>query len=532
MRTPQTNVQRPEVWQSKAHRAWFYGCAACLAAYIAYAAYLSRSGFLRGGGETIAAFLWFAVLATALFRLLHWGCRALRAVAPKRRESPSRLDPRIFFGCAALSMALLGCALLACYPGGVSYDAANQWTQMRTGAFNNWHPVFHTLLVWLTTRIWSSYAFAVLAQIAAFSLALGYAAAVLRQSGVPGWLVWTITYLTAACEPVRNGMMYLWKDNAMTIGCLVLCAQCVRLVYSRGDWLRKPGNAVCFGLALAFTTLVRHNALLFTLPLLALVLGCYGFRQKGPLLAAGVFVLCAGLVLGPLYAALDIVYPSNTLEEAVGLPMAVLGNAKREAPEALDEETNAFLAALAPDEAWRTVYRRSDYNSIKFTYFREYIKYAPAADLLRMAARTAANAPRLAFETVNEVTDLVWGLSGLDEGYETVSNSGDLEEAPYGSQRLHDLGKALVAFLVAPLDLLPLSWLTRNIGAQLLLLLLVSLWALYRGGVSRLVFALPVLCYDLATMLLLCGQDARFFQFTMAISLPAMAALIYAPHKP
>ena len=63
-------------------------------------------------------------------------------------------------------------------------------------------------------------------------------------------------------------MMYLWKDNAMTIGVTLLLAQAVNVCFSRGQWLKRLPNAVAFGLALAFTTMVRHNAVLFTLPLL------------------------------------------------------------------------------------------------------------------------------------------------------------------------------------------------------------------------------------------------------------------------
>lgn len=33
-----------------------------------------------------------------------------------------------------------------------------------------------------------------------------------------------------------------------------------------------------------------------------------------------------------------------------------------------------------------------------------------------MALRTSLRAPRLAFETFNEATDLVWGVTGLEEG--------------------------------------------------------------------------------------------------------------------
>ena len=44
-----------------------------------------------------------------------------------------------------------------------------------------------------------------------------------------------------------------------------------------------------------------------------------------------------------------------------------------------------------------------------------------------------------------------------------------------------------------------------------------------------LALALPVLCYDLGTMLLLCGDDARFFQCSMAVCIPCVLALLYLP---
>ena len=75
----------------------------------------------------------------------------------------------------------------------------------------------------------------------------------------------------------------------------------------------------------------------------------------------------------------------------------------------------------------------------------------------------------------------------------------------------------------------PLRWLSRNTGAQLLLLLLATLWTLYHGGTERLLPVLPLLCYCLATMLLLCGQDARFFSFAAALTPLTLCAQWFLP---
>lgn len=144
----------------------------------------------------------------------------------------------------------------------------------------------------------------------------------------------------------------------------------------------------------------------------------------------------------------------------MGLPMTLLCNARQREPELLDGETRAFLDTLADEDGWQNTYRRSDYNSIKFTFFREKIQSQTMTSLLSMAARTAAADPRLAFETFNEVTGLVWDVSGQDRSYQRVTNSGDLDVAQKAPRQFHAVGQAVTDFLSAPLEFLPLRWLS------------------------------------------------------------------------
>ncbi len=511
-------------WQSRAHRVWFGICTVCLSLYIAYVTYLSQSGFLTGGVQTVAALCAFAALSAALCRLLPRGCERLAGLSPAPQPGSGR---RVFWAALAISAVIFGCAFAACWPGGVSYDASNQWRQAHSGEFNNWHPVFHTLLIWLVTRVRDSYPFAVCMQIAAFSAAMAYLTATLNRRGAPAWLALGAHALVCASLPVRNTLMYLGKDSAMTAAVLVVAAQTVHMLHTRGVWLKRPRNAVCFGLTLAAATLLRHNAILWTLPLLICALLCFPWGRRGAALAAGVTVLALVLVRGPLYGALDVVYPDNTTEESVGIPMTILWDVRAQAPEVLDGETATFLSGLAEDGEWEDVYQLHRYNSIKFTYDRELIAGRSVTDILSMAGRAALAEPRLAFETVNAVTGLVWDVTGQNRGYENVSNSGDLPL--YGRATLNRLGQAALAVIDAPLAWTPVRWLTENIGVQLLILLLVALWALRRRGVDVLALALPALCYDLGTMLLLCGDDARFFQCSMAVCIPCMLAMLYLP---
>ena len=47
-------------------------------------------------------------------------------------------------------------ALLAYYPGIVTYDGLDQWNMIKTGNITDWHPAYNTLyLLWLT-EIWNT----------------------------------------------------------------------------------------------------------------------------------------------------------------------------------------------------------------------------------------------------------------------------------------------------------------------------------------------------------------------------------------
>ena len=522
---------RQTLWRSRAHQAWFRLCAVCLSLYISYIVYLSQSPIFESTAQTALALCVFAALSAAVCFGLCFACERLQDRAPKAGPVRSKMDLRVFLAAFIIALAVFGCTFASCYPGGVNYDVSNQWHQVHSGEFNNWHPLFHTLLVWLVTRIVDSYSFGLLVQIVLFAAMLARLTATLHKRGVPAWLVLAVHTAVAASLPVRNTLMYLGKDSAMTLGIIALTTQAVEILYTRGQWLKKPTHAISMGLWLAFATLLRINALLWTVPLLLCVFFAYKPVRKQAALALGVMIALMAIIQGPVYGMLDVVYPDNTVEESVGLPMTILGDIRQREPDKLDEETIAFLRTLAPDEAWQNIYSLHNYNSIKFTYEREWIKYTPVTDILSMSVRAAMAAPRTAFEAFNGLTDLVWGVDGQNEGFGYVRNSGDIESVRYGSAKLNALGTMACKGIEWIMNLQPLRYLTCNIGVQLLLLLLATLRALRRHGCEVLMLAVPTLLYNLGTMFLLCGNDARFFQFAMTVSLPAILALLFLPKQ-
>lgn len=498
-------------FQSKPQKVWVWGCAACLSVYLSAALYLCRSGLFVSAAQTAIALILFVLIAAAAFvllRLLSARPLPLRAAGKRRR-----LDWRVFLAASGLSLCILGVFVAADYPGAVSVDSAVQWTQAATNTYSNWHPVFHTLLLRLGYLIRPNYGFVVALQCGLFSLAAGYLIAVLHSWGMKAWILLPLQALVTLSPIVGNTMMYLWKDNAMTIGVTLLLAQAVNLYFSDGQWLRKLPNAAAFGLMLAFTTMVRHNAVLFTLPLLVAVALAFRGRLKAILVSTAVFAACLALVWGPLYQSLRVTYPNNTMEESIGVPMTVISDVRKLNPGALDAETKAFTDAMAGENGWDG-YQLHDYNSIKFGGTREAVSRVSAADILRMAASAARSDPRTAFLAVCGVTDLVWGIADEGDALIYVRNSRDLPGVPVLDRTMNRIGRAIKTVITKPFEVFPLRWYFGNIGVSVLLMLVAALWALRQNGVASLVLALPVLLYSLGTMAVLCGKDARFFAFS------------------
>lgn len=514
-------------FRNRAHAAWFRLCAVCLSMYIGYITYLSNSRLFESSIATGFSLLCYVAVCIGVYGLLDIICR--RMPGPHTRSEREAVDWRLFAFAAVIALGVLGCTFAACYPGGVNYDVSNQWRQVHSGEYNNWHPLFHTLLMWLLTRIADNYSFMVLVQIIVFAGLMAYLTATLHRVGVPAWLALVVHTLVVVSLPVRNTLMYFGKDSAMTLGILVLTIQGIRILYTQGDWLKKTLHVITMGLALAYATLLRVNALFFTVPFVLCILLIYRRFWKKIMVGIVTMVLAIALIQGPVYGSLDVIYPSNTLEESIGLPMTILCDVRKEEPHMLDTETRLFLNGLVPSKMWQETYVMHNYNSIKFTFPRELIAERSASEILGMTARAVQNAPRTAFEAFNGVTDLVWGVTGKGEGYQTISNSGHIESARYPSATLNRLGKAVCRLWEIPMEWDGFAWLTENIGVQLVLLLMVTLWALYRHGQQVLLMAIPTLLYDLGTMLLLASNDARFFHFSMTIALPCMLALLFLP---
>lgn len=475
----------------------------------------------------------FALIAAAMLALLLLLSHRLGGVGFSIADTPQPLSPRAFALGAGLCLASMLLYFIAYYPGGVSSDTLMQWEDAHLFRFYDWHPVLHTLMIWLLTRICDHPAFLLLVQIAAYASAVGYATAVLARWRFPKAVCALVAAFLSLNPALCNIMTFIWKDCAFAISALFLGVQLLEIHLSGGAWLDKKRHLFSLALTLALTSILRHNGMAMTLPAAVWLLFCFPARAKRALAALlGAALLFAG-VKGPLYGALHATAPESSLGEVFGVPMAVLSHIYAEAPESLDAQTTAFLARFAPQETFRELDACGDWNEIKWYVNSPDLSDMTLPQIAAMALRAAQKEPQLAIEALAGL----WSLPFLPfrDAYWRISPYTSQEFVftfrfePGGFAPLQRVLGGLCRLFATP----ALSFLGWCPGFALLLVMAACV-LLGRGRpLSALLLPAALIAYDLATALVLSSPtDFRFFLTTPMLAPLCLLGLAVRPRRP
>ena len=465
------------------------------------------------------------LLVPPLLRLVRTLRFGRNAAATRRRRRG------VFLLVTAASLLILGAWLLVSGQGLYSPDSVEQLQQASAGVYNDWHPVWHTLVFFtLPYRLTGMKLAVVLWQILLFSLMMGWMTATLYEFSTLRFalLGWCFVML----NPTTGGLaMHPWKDVGFSLAALAagLCA--LRLwCAGEGDWARRPRGLILLGLSLANAALFRHNGILFAGFLLAALLFVLKRRQRAAVLLS--FVLLFGAVKGPVYHLLDVEKPDQRVIETMGLPLTVIQNVVVQRPDALDEELSAFADAVAPREVWEEYYELGDFNRFKWKGAdKDAIDAVGRGGLLRLMLHCFRLAPAESWQALFALTDMVYSVEGSPE-------DDNISPLLAGGDPLPGLGGR---FDIRPQLLeyqrffqgTALSY-TRHIGLTLLALLTAALAECDLGrwqDWKKLLIVLSLFCYDFGTMLLLTGADYRFFYVSFPLCPVFLLLLLYDPEK-
>ena len=497
-----------------------------LSLYITFVIYTAYSSIFINAAMTFQVICKSIFLAIIVFHLILLLCAKLKSLEIKVKDTPEKLNKKTWLSYSSFCFLVLLIPFCIHFPGFTSYDTNVQWAQVQEYRFDDWHPVIHTWIIWLITRLCNHYAFVIFCQILLFSCAIGYLIATLETLGYDRKLLLLLGGFMAFNPFTQGLVLYMWKDIVFTILLILISTHLFKVYLYGAKWFNEWKNIIIFSFCVGLATLIRHNGMFFTLPMLTLLFFFYlkdNWKISLILVLSGILIV---LIKGPMYSALKVTYPDNVYTESVGIPMIIMGDVLVKNPQALSPETKKFLNSIAVDEVWHSVYVPGDFNSIK-GYLRaaDFISQVPAKDFAAMTFHTMKSDPRSSFLAITKPTASVWGVVGEFNVIELFSSSKSLlGESNYIRKVLKGSLFALDNFIVSiPL----LGGLFAKIGLQMLLLLLVGIVSLYRNGAKTLLLILPPVIYNLGSMLLLCtDKDIRFFHFNAVITLPLVLILL------
>ncbi len=422
----------------------------------------------------------------------------------------------IFIVTTVVVFFLMGIWILAYYPGSFSADSIGQYGQALNGRYSDWHPVWHTILFFtIPLKIFGKPAAIVIMQNIYLALILGYMAVTITEMWNVKAAVVSIAYIIL--NPYTGYiMLYPWKDVGFALGGLLCSIIAVKLVLKRQE-IYKLWKLIVFGILLSWTTIFRHNAILFTMPLIVVLL--FHINRKIWLKIFVAFVISLLVIKVPLYSALGVEKPDSRVVESTGLPLTVIGNVVKETPNLLDDELAEFAYLIAPQEKWVESYSCGSFNSIKWAGVDiSIVEEKGYLGMLKLMFKCFKLSPQASFDALFALTDVVYGFeTGLEGeiGAEIVDNDYGIAYTDTRSEACNMLVNTYTSLINRTVFKY-----VRTYGVILLVLLVVVLSRLkFNSWKSwkKAFMIVPIFCYDFGTMLLLTGADSRFFFITFLV---------------
>lgn len=493
---------------------------------------VSADIFLSDNTDKVKTWLYILVLigavivCPALIRLFRSFSVRYQAILSTKRKKTIW-----FIAFFLVSAAVFGLYYIADYPGAFSADSITQYNQVMTGDYNDWHPVLHTLIGFkfplTVTGGWAGSI--VLFQLIAFSAAAAYAAyTILRHSNIPYAVISLIFILISPATAVMS--LYPWKDIPFAITALLAVSYAVNTYFTGGEWIKKRSHIIAVVTVLVLATVFRHNAVLFTLPMLIAMLLYH--KRRAALIIAACFAAAIILIEGPLYALLNVTRPEDRQEEMLGVPVSVIGAVAARNPNALDDDIKEFIYSVAPAESWQNSII-GNFNTVKFLPGTDYhkISEAGAPKVIGYMFRCFIKSPREAFTGLIAATDMVYTVTGDDSYWSDVTPtiiSNDYDITYHGDPT----AKSIVSFTSSRLNTF-LKWIFWYVGAMNLLMITAALSKLrfnVKSEWKRILPVLSMLLYNFGTMLLLSGDDFRLFYYTFPVT-PVLLLLVMRESK-
>jgi hypothetical protein len=394
---------------------------------------------------------------------------------------------------------------------------------------------FHTLMMWLLTRLWFSPAVIALAQMVAMSGLIGWGLAGFARLGVPHVILWSVCGLFALSPVMGTMTITLWKDIPYGMSVLWLTLLILRIIVSHGEWLKSSRwNVVLLGVALICVALFRHNGPLVSLGTLAILGIVYRHWRRQIFLVFLVAAALYGAVRGPLYSIAGVRGIQNFVLYAVPVHQVAAVIA---AGTSLTSEEQAILDKLFPLDKWGSAYHCTSINPIIWDShdFKGWLlsdnDYTAAFRHVWLSL--ILRNPLAVIQHQLCAGALVWLVPPLTYLY-TIEREIPQNELGLSTQSQWPAMRRLITKLLDWSERPEVIWLLWRPALYLYIILLLTAVVAYRMQEPRwLIFAVPAMLQSVSLLLVNVGQDFRYQFSIYLISLISLCLLwwIIPKHK-
>lgn len=444
--------------------------------------------------------------------------------------SPSspRYMPAIYFLIVLLFSVVYW---LGDYPGGFNLDAYGQWMQAHGRMqYNDWHPFVSTLLIQLVLWIQDSFVFYIAVQIILFSIAVSYLLCCLQSLGIKHEFLVGVAFYIGFNPAIGLNTISMTKDAQFTILIVLLTGVFIRIISTRGEWLKNTIHLVWLSILTIGALLVRHNGILFVIPAFLLLILLFKTTRCRIILSCLSVVFVTIIIKWPIASMLNVEKHDNVLGEAVGVPMAMMANALITDEENFPEEVHNFLITIADDNAWKENYNTGEWDSCKWLFGGiSLLKDCTISEIQDYTISTIQNCPQACYESFRENTRMVWSLFATSASWVPnvyiEKNEFNIHYSPISP--FYEISAFLKSLSLFPL----ISFIFWNYGFLFAALLIIWLLGAKSAKDRSLLLVLPQFFYSIGTMLLLSGPSQRYYSFGMVLIPPIALTLLFLGKK-
>ena len=449
----------------------------------------------------------------------------------KKKEAKS-INKKKFWIFGLLIAFSLIVAFLAYYPGYATPDSLNQWKQVQTGIYSDWHPLIQTLFFMkLPSLFYNNIVSCTIFQMIFIFSILMYFCYFFRKN----FLTFKQTLIVLSFI-IFNPLFFrlsvtLWKDIgyswALFLGTILL----IEIVISNGNWIKKNRNKILLILTSLGILLFRHNGIIcFILMFLGLAI-FYKDSRKFYLITMITILIMRSILTGPVYQYFEI-DKNGGRAEMLGEIMGQIAYYYNHGVE-FSEEEYELLNELAPLKLWEENYRPTSFNDIKFNS-STYLEVADErfSDIIKMYLNKSISHPKMAVVSYLNMTSPIWkyqrNIIETDYGERLETHyEGDVTKE---NTLLKEESDFVYPYLTAYNNLIvetPLRILFLDIGQALFVILTalaitISRW---KKDFKKYLPFILVLSNTAVIMLLITGEESRF---VYAQALCAIPLCIYA----